>query len=198
MDLLNLQPFEIINTSSLEAAFKEKYHLTLPTYYAYQIVGMMHQENPNEIYENYLNQVCIKQKENKDFRHGVIDAFCEVVKAGVKRIAFSHATDDLELFALDLFFGHACAKKYGISYYIEEELIETSLFKNSGRHVIIFYANVEDLYEYLKLKADISENKNPTLTQYIEYGERLGALLSYNKKRIDAMIASNMNRYNSL
>ena len=33
-------------------------------------------------------------EENMDFRNGVNDAFCEIVKAGVKKLALSHATDD--------------------------------------------------------------------------------------------------------
>ena len=198
MNILELNPYTKIESVQLELSFKKEYQLTLPSYFAYQLVGIMHQVNPCEMYENYLNQVCVKQEENNDFRHGVIDAFCEVVRAGVKRIAFSHATDDLDLFALDIFHGHACANKYGISYYIEENLIETSLFQNSGRHVVIFYSDKKDLEDYLALKADILENKNLTLDQYKAYGRRLGHLLSYSEQRIEAMIASNLHRYNFL
>ena len=154
------------------------------------------QNEKDEQLKHYMDSVCIKKEENDDFRHGVIDAFCEIVRAGVKRIAFSQATNNLESFAKDLKHAHACAKKYNIFYYIEEDLFETCLFKNSGRYVIIFYSNKQDIDDYLKLKEEIKTNKTPTLDQRKAYGKELGRLLSYSQERIDAMI--NTNLHNSL
>lgn len=188
MNLFQLDPLKKLNIEEINSKLIEEYQLTLPYYYVHQLIALIHQQHPTQLSEQYLNQLYTKKEENDDFRHGVIDAFCEVVKAGVKKIAFSHATNDLDLFASDLHHAYACAKKYDIYFYIEENLIQTCLFKNSGNHVIIFYREKKDIDDYLLLKNRILENKNPTRQQEISYGKELGRLLSYDAKRIESMI----------
>lgn len=190
MDLYKYQPQEIIYLDRLDLEFIEKYHLTLPYYTVGQLIAITHQFHPTKESQQYLDRAFIKKEENDSFRHGVIDAFSEIVRAGVKKIAFSHATNSLELFNNDLYHAHACAKKYNIYYYIEENLIETCLFHNSGRYVIILYSNKQDIEDYLKLKEEIFNQKNPTLDQQIKFGKELGRLLSYSNERIEAMIQS--------
>lgn len=194
MNILKYKLDEKIELEKIDEAIVSKYHLTLPYYYVYQLLALMIQNGNNEL-SVYLDEFCIKKEENDDFRHGVIDAFCEIVRAGVKRIAFSHATNNLEYFANDLKHGHACAKKYNIHYYIEEDLIETCLFKNSGSRVIIFYSNKQDIDDYLQLKEEIKNNKPPTRDQIVEYGKELGRLLSYSPERIEAMINTNLHNF---
>lgn len=194
MNLYHLDPYKKIDVDDINQDDIDNYHLTLPYYYVYQLIAIQHQQNPTKESSEFLNHFCIKKEENDDFRHGVIDAFCEIVRAGVKRLAFSHATDDLELFASDLIHAYACAKKYDIQFYIEENLIQTSLFHNSGSRVIIFYSKQEDIEDYFKLKEMMKNDKNPTHANMVVYGQELGRLLSYTKERIDVMINAYFNQ----
>jgi len=188
MNLYQLDPYKKIEINELSKQFIEEYQLSLPYYYAYQLITIVHQTHPSLESQQYLDHLFIKKEENDDFRHGVIDAFCEIVKAGVKKIAFSHATSNLEFFATDLHHAYACTNKYHIHFYIEEQLIQTCLFKNSGSHVIIFYRDKKDIDDYLKLKQQINSNKTPTREEEIAYGKELGRLLSYDSKAINKMI----------
>ena len=113
-----------------------------------------------------------------------MDAFCEIVAAGVKKIAFSHATDDEELFQSDLMAAYYCTKKYQIQMYIEEQLVETLLFKNSGSKVIIFYRDPKDIEDYTALKS----SPQRTFEEKTAAAKELGRLLSYHPKRIEEMI----------
>lgn len=188
MNLFTLPPNQLISTDSLDNDFVSQYQLSLPSYTVSQLIMMMHQNEPSQMTSDYLDRLYLKKEENDDFRHGVIDAFCEIVRAGVKRIAFSHATSDIDTFRRDFHHAYACAKKYGIQYYIEENLIETRLFHNSGHLVIIFYSNQKDIEAYLQLKKEILETKNPSLSLQKEFARRLGYLLSYSNQRIEEMI----------
>ena len=87
-----------------------------------------------------------KQIDAYSFALGVCEAFCEVVRAGVKRIALSHPfTEDELQNVLGADFLPACeavARKYGCkAYYLKEPLI-TDLFPvslNSGKQNVVFY-----------------------------------------------------------
>lgn len=122
--------------------------------------------------------------EDDHYRAGVMDAFCEIVKAGVKKIAFSHATDDEEVFQKDLQAAFILVHKYQIHMYVEDHLLETILFKNSGQHVIIFYSDPHDLQSYLALK----QQPQDTITQKQEVAMSLGTLLSYDTTYIKSLI----------
>ena len=110
-----------------------------------------------------------KQIDAYSFALGVCEAFCEVVRAGVKRIALSHPfTEDELQNALGADFLPACeavARKYGCkAYYLKEPLI-TDLFPvslNRGKQNIVFYREDRDLEEFLSIQHDkqtlIAEN----------------------------------------
>ncbi len=88
---------------------------------------------------------------------GAADCFCEMVHAGVKRIALSHPCDSRE--ERDSFlpeFDKLC-EKYGVHYYVEDEAFLTDLFPmslNRGKFNVIFYQDEAALREYLDLKAE--------------------------------------------
>lgn len=133
---------------------------------------------------------------------GVCEAFCEVVRAGVKRIALSHPFTEEELHR-DLhgeYFFAACAKiaeKYDCkAYHLEKPLI-TDLFPvslNRGKQNIVFYRTAEDIEELLAIQAE----KN-TLQKKGQYSgkarralaERYGRLLSYSEEAIARYLKNN-------
>ena len=133
---------------------------------------------------------------------GVCEAFCEVVRAGVKRIALSHPFTEEELHR-DLHGRHffsACekiAEKYGCrAFHLQQPLI-TDLFPvslNSGRQNIVFYREDKDIEELLA----IQQEKNALLNAGNYNGEarkalavRYGRLLSYSDEAIDRYLLSN-------
>lgn len=129
-------------------------------------------------------------EENLSFRLGIIDAFCEVVAAGVKRLAFSHATNDEKLFYHDLIHAYHISSKYGVHFYIEHHLIETLLFKNSGGSVLIFYQDENDIQAYHRLK----NKENDTFDKQIAIAKELGHLLSYQDSKIEMMIQKTLKK----
>ena len=133
---------------------------------------------------------------------GVCEAFCEVVRAGVKRIALSHPFTEEELHR-DLHgeaFFTACekiAEKYGCrAFHLQQPLI-TDLFPvslNFGRQNIVFYKEDKDIEELLA----IQQEKNALLNAGNYNGEarkalavRYGRLLSYSDEAIDRYLLSN-------
>lgn len=130
------------------------------------------------------------------FRCGVIDAFSEVVHAGVKRIAFSHATTDYQLFLDDIAYARITCQKYDTKMYVEEEMLTTDLFAKSTsyhHYVVILYLHDEDLESYLALKAKKRACQAAgTYDQHRhEIATALGKLLSYSDDRIEAFIKQN-------
>ena len=89
------------------------------------------------------------------YQCGVIDAFNEVVKAGVKRIALSHPVSTREE-ALSLVpFSEKICAQYGNHFYFDENPLLTDLFPislNKGKFNIIYYRKEEDIQLYLSLK----------------------------------------------
>ena len=190
--LLHLEPNNWVYTNTLNQEIITKYSLSLSRYTVFQLVTIMNNIEKNDDYEAYLNKHAQVFEENMDFRNGVNDAFCEIVRAGVKKLALSHATDDEETFAKEFHSAYQCVKKYNIKMYVEEDLIETLLFDISGCKVIIFYSEEKDIEDYKALKHAIRHNNNPTLEDKKGYARELGRLLSYSSKRIEDMIASNI------
>ena len=74
---------------------------------------------------------------------GAADCFCEMVRAGVKKIALSHPCDTMED-ERDSFlpeFDKLC-EKYGVRYYVEDDAFLTDLFPlslNLDKFNVIFY-----------------------------------------------------------
>ena len=88
---------------------------------------------------------------------GAADVFCEMVAAGVKKIALSHpcgSKAERDRFLPDF---DALCKKYGVQYYIEDDPIITDLFPvsmNRGKYQVIFYQEKAMLLSYLGLKQE--------------------------------------------
>ena len=133
---------------------------------------------------------------------GVCEAFCEVVRAGVKRIALSHpfTEEDLyrDLHGADFF--TACAKiaeKYDCkAYHLQQPLI-TDLFPvslNRGKQNVVFYREDADIAELIAIQAE----KTALLAAGKYEGEarralavRYGHLLSYSDEAIERYLKNN-------
>lgn len=135
------------------------------------------------------------------FALGVCEAFCEVVRAGVKRIALSHPFTENELQnTLGADFLPACeivAQKYGCKAYYAKEPLITDLFPvslNRGKQNVIFYREDRDLEEFLSIQRDkqtlIAEN-NYTDENRRQIAVRYGHLLSYSDEAIARYLAQN-------
>ncbi len=127
---------------------------------------------------------------------GAADAFCEMVRAGVKRIALSHPCDTKEMrdgFLSD--FDMLCVE-YGTHYYVEDEPIITDLFPaemNRGKFQVIFYREEKDINAYLALKEEIRRSKADGTYGEVrkEIAELYGRLLSYPKERVEFLMGIN-------
>lgn len=140
----------------------------------------------------------------RSYALGVCDAFCEVVRAGVKRIALSHpfTAEELET-VLGADFPALCdgiAEKYGVKAYRLVQPVLTDLFPlalNRGRQNIVFYRDGEDLAELLAIqrdKAALQAAGRYTGAPRREIAVRFGRLLSYTPEAIDRFLAENTDR----
>lgn len=136
---------------------------------------------------------------------GVCEAFCEVVRAGIKRIALSHPFTEEELHRDlhgDAFFS-ACeqiAAKYDCKAYHLQQPVLTDLFPvslNLGKQNIVFYRDPADIKELLTIQFE----KNSLQTSGKYEGEarralavRYGRLLSYSDEAIARYLKSNNER----
>ena len=138
----------------------------------------------------------MKELDGYSYQCGVIDAFNEVVRAGVKRIALSHPVDSREE-AMELIpFSQQICQQYGNHFYLEESPLLTDLFPislNKGKYNIIYYRQ-EDIRQYLALKKRIQQ----LLEQQAYQGEarrqiavEYGKLLSYSPETIERYLAQN-------
>ena len=94
---------------------------------------------------------------DKDYWYhcGVMDAFCEIVAAGVKKLALSHPINSEEELCSLLPYAKQLWRQYGIQYYEERELLITDLFPfrlNKGHYNILFFREAATLQAYLALK----------------------------------------------
>lgn len=139
----------------------------------------------------------MKKLDEYSYQCGVIDAFNEVVRAGVKRIALSHPVDTKEE-AMELIpFSQQICQQYGNHFYLEESPLLTDLFHislNKGKYNIIYYRQEEDIQQYLALK----KRKQQLLEQQAYQGEarrqiaeEYGKLLSYSPEAIERYLAQN-------
>lgn len=127
---------------------------------------------------------------------GAADCFCEMVRAGVKRIALSHPCDTKEerdSFLLE--FDKLC-ERYGVHYYVENHAFLTDLFPlslNRGKFNVIFYQDEAVLKEYLDLKAEkekaIAASNYDVCRKDIAW--RYGKLLSYTDEGIQRLLDAN-------
>ena len=110
------------------------------------------------------------------YQCGVIDAFNEVVKAGVKRIALSHPTDTLAECQALIPFSEQICRQYGNHFYVEEEPLLTDLFPvsiNRGKFNILYYRDERDIQLYLSLK----EEKKPITINAMHWTSRQHPLI---------------------
>lgn len=130
------------------------------------------------------------------YQLGAADCFCEMVRAGVKKIALSHPCDTKE--ERDSFlpeFDKLC-EKYGVRYYVEDESFLTDLFPlllNRGKFNVIFYQDEVVLKEYLDLKTE--KEKAVAAGNYADcrkdIARRYGKLLSYTDEGIQRLLETN-------
>lgn len=139
----------------------------------------------------------MKELDGYSYQCGVIDAFNEVVRAGVKRIALSHPVDSREEAMELISFSQQICQQYGNHFYLEESPLLTDLFPislNKGKYNIIYYRQEEDIRQYLALK----KRKQQLLEQQAYQGEarrqiavEYGKLLSYSPEAIERYLAQN-------
>lgn len=139
----------------------------------------------------------MKKLDGYSYQCGVIDAFNEVVRAGVKRIALSHPVDTKEEMMELIPFSQQICRQYGNRFYLEESPLLTDLFPislNKGKYNIIYYRQEEDIRQYLALK----KRKQQLLEQQAYQGEarrqiavEYGRLLSYSPEAIERYLAQN-------
>lgn len=138
------------------------------------------------------------------FALGVCAAFCEVVRAGVKRIALSHpfTPDELEM-TLGADFIDACQKiaaEYDCKAYYLQEPVLTDLFPlslNRGRQNVVFYRDPEDIKELLAIQNDkkaLQRAGQYTGDARRQIAVRFGRLLSYSEDAIARYLAENTER----
>lgn len=125
---------------------------------------------------------------------GAMDAFCEMVAAGVKKLAMSHPCDTKAERDSYLPEVKRLCEEYGILFYPEDEAFLTDLFPeelNKGKYNYLFYGNGDVLEAYLSLKERqkrLMENGTYTRTERYDVAREFGRLLSYTEERIEASI----------
>lgn len=133
------------------------------------------------------------------YQLGVMDCFCEMVAAGVKRLAMSHPFSDRE--ERDRYREEVkrLCDKYEILFYPEEEALLTALFPkeaNRGKPLYLFYGKEETLTEYLALKEEqkrLMEQGLYTREEDERLAREFGRLLSYPEDGICRLIRKTEN-----
>ena len=142
----------------------------------------------------------MKSIDSFSYKLGAADCFCEMVRAGVKKIALAHPCDSRE--ERDGFlpeFRKRC-EEYGVKLYCEDEGFLTDLFPaalNKDRFNVIFYQEDAVLQEYLALKEEKRKARETgayTPEKRREIAWRYGKLLSYTDEGIERLLAANRDR----
>ena len=125
---------------------------------------------------------------------GVMDCFCEMVAAGLKRLAMSHPCDTREERDSYREAVEALCRRYGVCFYGEDEAFLTDLFPeelNKGKYNYLFYRTEETLEAYLSLKkeqARMKEEGSYEGENRRRIAEEFGRLLSYPEEGIQRYI----------
>ena len=137
----------------------------------------------------------MKNIDNYSYHLGAADCFCEMVAAGVKKIALSHpcnSKEERDSFLEDF---DRLKEKYGVDYYVEDHPFLTALFPeemNKGKYNVIFYCERQYLDRYLELKNMkeelISAGKYEG-EERIRIAREYGRLLSYSEEGIERLLA---------
>ena len=130
------------------------------------------------------------------YRCGVMDCFCEMVKAGVKKIALAHPFKTKQDRDSYLGFVEKITNQYHIRYFLDDDPLITDLFAmsmNLNTYNIIFYRNDEDIKKYQELKEEkrqaLKNNKYEQVRNSLAY--QFGYLLGYSDKTIAEYIKQN-------
>ncbi len=130
------------------------------------------------------------------YRLGAADCFCEMVRAGVKRLALAHPCETKEERDAFLPEFEKLRERYGVFMYVEDEPLLTDLFPlsmNKGKYNALFYQDESAIREYLSIK----EEKRAALAAGTydrcreELARRFGKLLSYTDQGIERLLAAN-------
>ena len=134
------------------------------------------------------------------YKLGAADCFCEMVRAGVKRLALAHPCPTKEERDQYLPYFEKLCEEYGVKLYVEDVPLLTDLFPismNKGKFNAIFYQEDAVLQEYLDLKAEKEQaQKEGTYTpeKRQDIAWRYGKLLSYTDEGIQRLLAGNQER----
>lgn len=134
------------------------------------------------------------------YKLGAADCFCEMVRAGVKRLALAHPCPTKEERDQFLPYFEKLCEEYGVKLYVEDVPLLTDLFPismNKGKFNAIFYQEDVVLQEYLGLKAEKEQaQKEGTYTpeKRRDIAWRYGKLLSYTDEGIQRLLAGNQER----
>ncbi len=134
------------------------------------------------------------------YQCGVMDAFNEVVRAGVKRLALAHPCDTMEQRDSYLPYAEELCKKYGTHLYVENDSLLTDLFpysQNKDKYNIVFAKDPKDLDLYVELHV----RKQELIAKGLYCGEarkqiavEFGHLLSYSDEAIEQFITNNQEK----
>lgn len=139
-------------------------------------------------------QKTLHEPDQYSYELGVMDAFCEMVHAGVKKLAMSHPCDSAEERDSYLEDVRRLCEKYQIKYYAENEAFLTDLFPpelNREKYNYLFFRTDSVLEEYHSLKARQKRMMcDGTYTRQAAYdlAREFGRLLSYPEEGIDRLI----------
>lgn len=128
------------------------------------------------------------------YQLGVMDCFCEMVAAGLKKLALSHPCETKAERDSYLEEVKKLCQQYEISFYAEDEPLLTPLFPeslNKGKYHYLFFRTQEVLEEYLQLKACQKEALEKGVYSEQEAKETavcFGKLLSYPEDGIARLI----------
>ena len=133
------------------------------------------------------------------YKLGAADCFCEMVRAGVKKIALAHPCNTKEERDQYLPYFEKLCGEYGVKLYVEDVPLLTDLFPlsmNRGKFNAIFYQEEAVLQEYLGLKAEKEQAlKEGTYGQKRrDIAWRYGKLLSYTDEGIRRLLEQNQEK----
>lgn len=131
------------------------------------------------------------------YQLGILGAFSEIVKLGVKTLALSEvmSPEDMDAMMHD---ATVVARRNGVELYRESELLVTDLYPADvaeGKDVLLVYTG-DTLEAYLALKAEktgMLENGTYTGAAREDLARKFGRLLSYPDGVIDELIAKRHN-----
>ena len=141
----------------------------------------------------------MKTNDAFSYKLGAADCFCEMVRAGVKRLALAHPCNTKEERDQYLPYFEKLCGEYGVKLYVEDVPLLTDLFPlsmNRGKFNAIFYQEEAVLQEYLGLKAEKEQAlKEGTYDQKRrDIAWRYGKLLSYTDEGIRRLLEQNQEK----